>query len=88
MENAERVGSEKFYKYVTAFGFREKTGIDLPGEAVGIFHQLANLNEVELATSSFGQTLNDTYTDDYGDSGCCKRRKAFKALCGKSVFGQ
>jgi stage V sporulation protein D (sporulation-specific penicillin-binding protein) len=59
MEIAERVGSEKFYKYVTAFGFRKRR-YRFAGEDVGIFHQLANLNEVELATSSFGQTFKVT----------------------------
>lgn len=48
-------GAERFYRYVKAFGFRERTGIELPGEAVGPFHQLKNFKELELATASFGQ---------------------------------
>ncbi|MEA5038890.1 MAG: penicillin-binding transpeptidase domain-containing protein [Clostridiaceae bacterium] len=52
-----RLGAEKFSKYVSAFGLREKTGIDLPGEAVGLF----NLNqEIDLAVYSFGQNFTIT----------------------------
>ena len=60
MEVAERVGVETFYKYMDQFGFREKTNIDLPGEAVGIMHQLKNIGPVELATLSFGQSFQIT----------------------------
>ncbi len=52
-----RVGSKNFYKYYKAFGFTETTGFDLPGEASGTFHEMSNFNDVELATSSFGQTF-------------------------------
>ena len=52
-----RVGAKNFYKYYKSFGFTETTGFDLPGEASGSFHQMSNFNEVELATSSFGQSF-------------------------------
>lgn len=55
-----RVGNANFFKYYKAFGFAEKTGFDLPGEAVCAFHQMSNFNEVELATSSFGQSFQIT----------------------------
>lgn len=55
-----RVGAKNFYKYYKAFGFTETTGFDLPGEASGSFHDLSVFNEVELATSSFGQTFTIT----------------------------
>ena len=55
-----RVGAKNFYKYYKAFGFTETTGFDLPGEATGSFHDLTRFNEVELATSSFGQTFTVT----------------------------
>lgn len=55
-----RIGSELFYKYIKNFGLMEKTGIDLNGEASGIFHTKENFNEVELATTSFGQTFKIT----------------------------
>ncbi len=57
---AERMGAEVFADYMTKFGFREKTGIDLPGEAVGIIHKTENIGPVELATMSFGQSFQIT----------------------------
>lgn len=55
MQSAERMGSEAFYKYFSAFGYTKKTGIDLPGESMGLFHSPASLGSTELATASFGQ---------------------------------
>ncbi len=60
MEVAERLGPEKFMEYMEKFGFKEKTGIDLAGEAVGIMHKLENVGPVELATMSFGQSFQIT----------------------------
>ncbi len=60
MITAERLGPEKFYNYMIKFGFAEKTGVDLPGEAVGIMHKLENIGPVELATMSFGQSFQIT----------------------------
>lgn len=54
----QRIGNEKFYEYYEAFGYGEKTGIDLPGEAQGIWHK--NFGPVELAISAFGQTFKVT----------------------------
>ncbi len=54
------VGGKTFLKYVDAFGFRDKTGVDLLGEASGLFHDPDRFNQVELATSSFGQTFKVT----------------------------
>lgn len=55
MQSAERMGSELFYEYYQAFGYGKKTGIDLPGEGMGLFHSLKSLGSTELATASFGQ---------------------------------
>ena len=60
MQTAERLGVEIFYRYMFDFGFNEKTGIDVPGEAVGIMHKLDNVGPVELATMSFGQSFQIT----------------------------
>lgn len=60
MEVAERLGPEKFMEYMERFGFKEKTGIDLAGEAVGIIHKKENVGPVELATMSFGQSFQIT----------------------------
>lgn len=56
----EKLGAEKFYEYLDKFGFNEKTGIDLSGEAVGIMHKIENVGPVELATMSFGQSFQIT----------------------------
>ncbi|MBR4949415.1 MAG: PASTA domain-containing protein [Clostridia bacterium] len=60
MDLSQRIGAESFMKYVEAFGFLDKTGIDLPGEANSIFHSLKTMGPVQLAVSSFGQTIKVT----------------------------
>ena len=60
MEIAEVMGAEVFYDYMELFGLKRRTGIDLPGEAVGIMHQLDKVGPVELATMSFGQSFQIT----------------------------
>ena len=60
MAVAQRLGAETFYNYMVKFGFTQKTGVDLPGEAVGIIHKLENIGPVELATMSFGQSFQIT----------------------------
>lgn len=57
---ALRLGNEKFYKYLNAFGIGQKTGIDLPGEAVGLMPSLSRSTQVDLACMGFGQTLTVT----------------------------
>ena len=57
----QKLGVHSFYKYFEAFGFTEKTGVDLPGEAVpsaGVtFHNEDEMGRVELASESFGQSF-------------------------------
>lgn len=53
----QRIGSDKFYDYFTAYGYTGKTGIDLRGEASGLFVKRDGLNIVELSVYSFGQTF-------------------------------
>ncbi len=55
-----RLGAQRYYEYFTKFGMKQKTGIDLPGEAGTIMHQLDKIGEVELATISFGQSFQIT----------------------------
>lgn len=55
IEVGQRVGIDVFKRYYEAFGFRDKTGFDLPGEASGVFYTDEMFNIVELATASFGQ---------------------------------
>lgn len=55
---AQGLGINKFYKYVKGFGFNDKTGIILPGEAKGITH--SKPTEVDMATAAFGQSFTVT----------------------------
>ena len=54
------IGSKLFSKYFKAYGMTEKTGIDLPGEALPTYHKEEKMGPTELASSSFGQTFNVT----------------------------
>lgn len=60
IELGQRVGKEKLFEYIRQFGFGEKTGIDLRGEAKGILFDLNRMGPVELATTSFGQGVSVT----------------------------
>ena len=57
----QRLGQETFFKYFEAFGFTEKTGIDLPGEATPVagstYHPLDDMSIVDLSSSAFGQSF-------------------------------
>ena len=55
-----RLGIDKYYEYFEAFGLKDKTGIDLPGEAGTIMHKKENMGNVELATVAFGQSFQIT----------------------------
>ena len=59
-----KIGAKTFYEYVKDFGFMEKTGIDLPGEAFGYFFTYEQFTEVgnnaNLISSSWGQTFKIT----------------------------
>jgi stage V sporulation protein D (sporulation-specific penicillin-binding protein) len=55
---ALRVGVNRFYQYVRAFGFMNLSGIDLPGEVTGIFHQ--EPTELDMATLSYGESSTVT----------------------------
>lgn len=55
-----KLGKEKLFKYIKNFGFGEKTGIDLNGEAKGILFNLNKVGPVELATTAFGQGISVT----------------------------
>ena len=57
---AERLGLDRFYDYFKAFGYTGKTGVDLPGEVYGLYHNKADMHATELAVYSFGQTFKAT----------------------------
>ena len=56
----QQLGSATFSKYFEAFGLTKKTGIDLPGESIPVYHSQSKMGITELASSSFGQTFNIT----------------------------
>lgn len=60
MEIGARVGAKDMLRYYRKLGLYEKTGIDLPGEANSIMHKLDKIGAVELATMSFGQSIQIT----------------------------
>lgn len=57
------MGDETFYEYIKAFGFLERTGVDLPGEAVGLFFPKADfcgVSQASMISTTFGQTFKIT----------------------------
>lgn len=56
----QKIGVEKYYGYLEKFGLLDKTNINLPGEAKGIFLAKEKAGPVELATISFGQRFEIT----------------------------
>ena len=70
MMTAERLGLDKFYKYFEAFGYTGKTGVDLPGEVYGIYHDKSEMHPTELACLFFR-------SDIQGDSAPAADRHLF-----------
>jgi cell division protein FtsI (penicillin-binding protein 3) len=56
----EKMGKDRFYRYIGAFGFGEKTQVGLPGEGKGIVHHPRYWSPVSLDTISFGQGISVT----------------------------
>lgn len=60
----QKLGKDKFFEYFEAFGFTERTGIDLPAENMPVsgvnYHSLSSMGIVELSSSSFGQSFQVT----------------------------
>jgi cell division protein FtsI (penicillin-binding protein 3) len=57
---ALRLGDERFYKYIRAFGFGQQTGIELPGETRGLSKPLNRWSKVSIAAISMGQEIGIT----------------------------
>ena len=57
VELALRMGTDNFYRYLTAFGLGKRTGIDLPGESAGILIGSRYVKTVDLARIGFGQSV-------------------------------
>ncbi|MCI5745517.1 MAG: stage V sporulation protein D [Erysipelotrichaceae bacterium] len=60
VEISRRLGKDTLYDYVKKFGFSKKTNVDLIGESSGIFFKKENYNNLENATTSFGQGISVT----------------------------
>lgn len=60
MQISRKLGRKDFSRYQALFGLGSRTGIDLPGESVGLTYSEDKLNPVELATNSFGQGVSVT----------------------------
>lgn len=56
----QMLGAGKFRQYYQGFGFSDKTGIDLPGEAEDSFWKEGKMGGVDLAVASFGQNFTIT----------------------------
>lgn len=60
IEIGARLGAERMYDYFKRLGLFNRTGVDIPGEANSIMHNIDNVGAVELATMSFGQSFQIT----------------------------
>jgi cell division protein FtsI (penicillin-binding protein 3) len=54
---AMRLGNDRFYKYIRAFGFGQRTGIELPGETAGLTKPVDRWSKVSFAAISMGQEI-------------------------------
>ena len=54
---AIRVGATNYHRYLKAFGFGDKTGIDLPGEAIGMLRPVAQWSGRSIASVAIGQEV-------------------------------
>ena len=57
---ALRLGEDRFYKYIRAFGFGQQTGIELPGETRGLTKPVSRWSKVSIAAISIGQEIGIT----------------------------
>ncbi len=56
----QKLGVENYYKYFESFGFTERTGIDAANESISIVHRRDKMSIVDLASTSFGQSVRVT----------------------------
>ncbi|MFZ0199589.1 MAG: penicillin-binding protein [Candidatus Sulfotelmatobacter sp.] len=54
---ALRLGEDRFYKYIRAYGFGQQTGIELPGETRGLTKPVSRWSKVSIAAISMGQEI-------------------------------
>ena len=71
MQIGAAMGAEQFIQYQKEFGFGQKTGIDLPGEASGIIFNKDSMGVTELASSAFGQGFTCTMIQEINAFSAC-----------------
>ena len=57
---SEKLGREKFHRYIKDFGFGQKTNIEMPGEISGLLRPWQNWTQVDTSTVAFGQGISVT----------------------------
>jgi len=57
---SEKLGRERFHRYIRDFGFGQKTNIELPGEIPGLLRPWQNWTQVDTSTVAFGQGISVT----------------------------
>lgn len=60
MQLGLKIGIKKYVEYMKGFNLYNTTGIDLPGEVAGLIHNPDKMTKLDLATTSFGQTIQTT----------------------------
>ena len=86
MQTIQKMGYNKFYKYLELFGMTNKTGIDFPGEAYPLLQSQEVAGPVGLATMSFGHGLSITplqmisAVSSYGNDGKLMKPRLIKEL--------
>lgn len=71
MAIGNRMGRTTMLTYQDKFNFGSRTGIDLPGEGTGLLYTEENMNETELATTSFGQGFTCTMIQELAALSAC-----------------
>lgn len=80
------MGADTFYSYIDMFGFRDKTGVDLPGETNSIVKDAENMGDVDLATTGYGQGIAVTplqilcAVNTFGNDGVLMKPKLVKKI--------
>ncbi len=54
---ADKLGRERYHRYIRRFGFGDRTGVDLPGEVAGTVRPHRTWYDIDLAAASFGQSV-------------------------------
>ena len=84
-----QLGNEKFYEYMNDFGLMQGSGVDLDGEASGVFASPESFTQLDLACYAFGQNFNVTPVAlDRGPGGLRQRRLSARPLSGGADRGQ